>query len=339
MPAAAYYGEDASTIGGQGWRQHQSEEGRQRLRAKLEQYQSKPTVVAGSGFSHPQWYQSAVSNSIGFTESWAARDKSIMSADRRAALERRAGLDEDQIDAAESMMADTLLLMLLVLAAAFLMAFFYVLLKRRGLLHDDFLEEKAFPNLGKSAGFSLSNVELVQQALIVMRHKSTCTLHRVLDVAEVAAEYMGTSVSSFTKQVRQTSRQMKKDDPDIEPQHSENPDIDILQLNKPHKTIPDAQWIMDDMADECNASSLDIETLQFIAEHDNAIPNDIPNAPVVVDTVMSSAESPMVTVQPVVVPEVIQSDDVPTKAAAQFKARPNDLEPIDELLSKTTALL
>jgi hypothetical protein len=255
-----------------------------------------------------------------------------MSADRRAELQRlesRAGLNPAELNAAESTMADTLLVLILGAVGAFLVSFSYVLLNRRGILNtpDDLVEEKAsFQALDKSQGFNLSNMELVQQALIVMRHTSTRTLHRVLDM------------------VGQTSRQTKKDDPDIEMEATE---IDILQLNNQQKPIPDAQWIMDDMSDECSADPIlpskqatstltDLETLKLQCQQMST--EHISKPPMVFDSVEKPAisEEPPTSV-PVAVDEPIQSEDCAVTAVS--KAGINELEPIDQLLSKTTALL
>merc|ERR1719161_3401547 len=84
--------------------------------------------------------------------------------------------------------------------------------------------QKVVPGLGstsKSFGFSVVQLDLVQEAFVVFRHSSTRGMDRGMDFLASVAEAVAKTINGFTARVR--SRQRKKGDDD---------DVDLLHLRQ-----------------------------------------------------------------------------------------------------------
>lgn len=132
------------------------------------------------------WEAERASSSGKTNERWARRDKNLGPADAVVVVEEEVGL--------------TLCTYLLFIIVPFLLA--------AGACHSA-------RSSGKLAGFNMTNIGLVQQALIVIRHGSTTGMDRALDLIETAMESVSSKVSSLGSTVRHTRRNWKKDDVDL----------------------------------------------------------------------------------------------------------------------------
>lgn len=261
----------------QGWKRHHTVEGRQELKANVKKWEGQRSASPTAA-----------------PERWARRDKKMVSAARRAELDSlAAGEGNDDLDGTSStppfgivLLAFGALLIFLAMKnpqlkqALMSHPLVQCLLAKMGIsawkYQDmDIMDDKAFDSFpAKPRDFSWLNVELIQQALIVMRHTSTRFIERALDVAESATDLMDRSVSRLTTKVRQTRRQMKKEDPDCDllelkvqcDKMSEefkanslvDLDLKVKDIVKPAENLKiGVQWAMDELIQSVNDDSDD----------------------------------------------------------------------------------
>lgn len=293
----------------QGWRRHHTPQGRQELKDNVAKWQERPLPPSTM-------------------ERWASRDKKVMTPGRRATLERleaQAGLTTAEVDASESMLASFLMFVFLGVAVAVLMTVTYACMKSRGHVASN----------GKPLNLDLEKMELIQQAVIVMRHTSTRGMDRALDFAEFAADFLGRSVTNLTTKVKQTRRQMKKDDPEMETNNVDFLELDDDDVYKPN-IDPGELMDLEQLKFQCQQMSNDHVANSYVVAKSKpmsfesiAMPAVVPPEDIKID-VQTAVENSELT-------EFVDEDCDSDKEVS--KEQPGNLEPIDQLVGKIAAVL
>lgn len=174
----------------QGWRKYDTAEGLKDLKSKMQQASD---------------LRSNLITSAPKPERWAYRDQSMTPArweEWKKAHATRSG---------DAYFPTSIIL----IPAIFLVGFLIMFLVRSDYASRTSVGRKPLPGIpAKSSGRSASQCDLVQDALVVLRHCSTSRMDRVMDFSAGVLEAVASCMTKFTSSVR--SRQRKKEDDDLD---------------------------------------------------------------------------------------------------------------------------